>query len=102
MIASKISQALRVSLVESILIIFGRGNPYCSKLSVILGVKSSNFFAGLKKGDFLLILPTAYPFKTLISKSDPKVIAPLLAGGINSPPVPTKGSITTLPGSTRA
>lgn len=35
-----------------------------------------------------------------MSRSDPKVIAPLLAGGMRSPPVPTKGSITTLPGFT--
>jgi hypothetical protein len=34
---------------------------------------------------------------TLISKSHPKVIAPLLEGGINKPPVPTKGSITKEP-----
>lgn len=46
--------------------------------------------------------PTEYPLMTLISKSDPKVMAPLLAGGISSPPVPTKGSMTRLPSPTKA
>ena len=42
----------------------------------------------------MLILPTEYPLMTLMSRSEPNVIAPLLAGGIRRPPVPTKGSIT--------
>jgi len=41
--------------------------------------------------------PTEYPFRTRISKSQPKTYAPLLAGGIIKPPVPTNGSITNDP-----
>ena len=37
-----------------------------------------------------------------MSRSDPNVKAPLEAGGIKSPPVPTKGSKTMLPFLTRA
>ena len=46
--------------------------------------------------------PTAYPLMTRMSKSEPKVIEPLLAAGISKPPVPTNGSITRLPDPTKA
>lgn len=96
MIASKNYPSLNISLVLSIRIIFGMFSSYCLKLRLIFGVKSSYFYYYLKNGDFLFIRPTEYPLITRISKSEPKVIAPLVAGGMSSPPVPTKGSMTQL------